>query len=406
MSLASLVRTLPSTHRFLRSIERALRDGCSVWVLLPQGIEHLRLEDLLLQYLEGTGGMSVGLVDLSNAGDCEPFEVLRGIVGDWEDVGEVRILEDLTSYHQAPEVLLVKSLEEIPVSKRADWFMAVDRWTVASRSHPPGQRRKLCIVISADSLPQIPQSDITISVQMWWGIPSSLETRLACRLASREENHTSLWREHLIPSLAGSDLVLGEFLWDTVTERGDKILESLAMYGAERGWSRKDAEEVCRHWKPIPPGESQDFPSRQIYPFWARGWVVYTVEYGGEIHSALLALLEDESEIAHRLWRAQVALLLPIVDSARVNICKQLTQRYGGTWSSWADEWDDALYPELGVIESALRKGPVPESDKQRWLRVVHLVRETRNRLAHYNPISFQEFAEFWERVAPFLRRG
>ena len=144
-------------------------------------------------------------------------------------------------------------------------------------------------------------------------------------------------------------------------------------------------------------------PPEQMLPFWAQGWIVYTPEYGGEIHSALLALLGNEPEIVHRLWRAQAALLLPAVDSARLRVCEQLTQFYGETWTCWGNGWEQSLYPELGAIENAIRKGPIRESEKHRWLKVVHPIRDVRNKVAHYQPILFNEFVEFWERTAPFL---
>jgi hypothetical protein len=398
VGLASQVGSLPSTQRFLRSVEQDLRSGRSVWVLFPQGGEALRLWDLLLHNLEGPGGMIVAPVDLGTVGSYGPFDVLRSVVEDWEDTGIARFLEDLTLCHQAPEVLLLKSLEEIPPPKRNEWLLAVERWAASSLRHSPERRRKLCVVAAAYSVFQngLPKSDVALSVRMWWGVPSALEIHLACRLMSQEETPLSLWREHLIPSLAGNDLTLGEYLWDVVTDPPEALLEKLAQYGAERGWKKQNAEEVCERWKPMPPGKQTE-PSEQMIPFWAQGWIVYTPEYGGEVHSALLALLGNEPEIAHRLWRAQAALLLPAVDSARLRVCEQLTQFYGETWTCWGDGWEQSLYPELGAIEHAIRKGPIGEPEKQRWLKVVHPLRDIRNKVAHYQPILFNEFVEFWE---------
>ncbi|MBC7227473.1 MAG: hypothetical protein H5T61_09580 [Thermoflexales bacterium] len=352
--------------------------------------------------------MVVDIVDLDNVGVSDPFEVFKGMVEPWEDTCSCRVLEDLAgSPNPEPEVLLIQPRAEGPTLDD-QWLLALERWASAAKRYAPSQRRKLCVVVPADSLPRMPQPDITVAVQRWWGIPSALETRLACRLASQEEGPVSLWREHLIPSLAGNDLALGEYLWDIVMGPEDEILAGLAQYGMERGWQKADAEEAYRVWSPLPPGRREIQLPRQVFSLWARGWIVYTPEYGGEIHSALVALLDEQNnqEIAHRLWRAQTPLLLPVVDSVRLNICEQLTQMYGRTWTTWVDGWDDASYPELGVIESALRKGNMRESEKHRWLKVVQLTRLIRNKLAHYTPISFQEFIEFWERATPFLKVG
>lgn len=149
VGMASQVGSLPSTQRFLRSVEQDLRSGRSVWVLFPQGGEALRLWDLLLHNLEGPGGMIVAPVDLGTVGSYGPFDVLRSVVEDWEDTGIARFLEDLTLCHQAPEVLLLKSLEEIPPPKRNEWLLAVERWAASSLRHSPERRRKLCVVAAA-----------------------------------------------------------------------------------------------------------------------------------------------------------------------------------------------------------------------------------------------------------------
>lgn len=410
VNLKSLLAVLPSVRRFLQTTERALRGGHNVWVLLPRGVDPFYFADLFLSYLEGPGRMSVDIVDLTTVGESEPFDVLREIVGRWQDVTTCRFLEDLAgSPVPLPEVLLLKPREETPALDSA-WLVAIERWVVACRHHAPDQRRKLCIVALADALLQVPKSEVTVTVQKWWGIPSALEAQLACRLVAfgEEEGPVSLWREYLIPSLAGNDLMLGEYLWDVVIKSEDEILSALIDYAMRRGWRRKDAEEVVREWRPLRPGGGEGQFSRQMYSFWARGWIVYTLEYGGEIHSALLALLEDEKgrEIAHRLWRAQTSLLLPAIDNVRINLCEQLTRFYGQVWTSWADKQENSLYPELGLIEAALRKGPIPEQERHRWLRIVQIARAIRNKLAHYSPISFQEFAEFWERVTPLLGYG
>lgn len=411
INLTTLLAALPSVQRFLQSIERALRDGHNIWVLLPDGVEPAFVTDILLRHLEGPGGMIIDIVDLDTAGAFEPFEVLKGIVERWEDVRGCQVLEDLVgplrnATTPEPEVLLLKPREG-GLALDSKWLTAIERWALACRRYASQYRRRLCIVASASSLPATPEPNITMAVRRWWGIPSALETQLACRLTSEEEGPVSLWREYLIPSLAGNDLTLGEHLWDAVIEPEDHIVARLAEYGRRRGWRKRDAEEVSDAWRSLPPGKQDALLPRSMFSFWARGWIVYTPEYGGEIHSALVALLEEDNhqEIAHRLWRAQAALLLPVVDSARVSIWEQLTRIYGRACISQSEHQDASPYPELGYIEKVLRESTIRESDKLPWLRAVRLVREIRNKLAHYNSISFGEFVEFWEHVSPLLKR-
>lgn len=379
-------------------------------MLFPKGINHRRFQRVLLSHLERSCETVVAVVDLSGATDLPPFEALKSTLDYYGVDSTVRVLEDLVPCNDTePEVFLVTSFEGLPLPRRQEWVNALDRWAGASTHYPADGRRKICIVTPADSLPDrnFPSPDVTVSVRMWWGIPSALEARLACRLASQERIPVTLWREHLLPSLAGSDLEFGEHLWDLVTEDLEEILEGMAAYGAARGWSRQEAEEVYKRWTPIPPGRGWiPTPPKHSLSFWAQGWIVYTPEYGGEIHSALLALLRHEHEIAHRIWRAQAVLLMPVVDSARLSIYEHLSRRFGIGWLDWRSEREGMSLPELGLMENALRGAPVPKDEKQQWLRVVRMIRRIRNDLAHYTPISFGRFVEFWERVGPILRIG
>ncbi len=404
--LRSCLWDLPSVRQFLRRLGEDLQDGRILWVLLPQGIDPGDFRETLIHHLERNCDLQVEPVDLRPRSD--PFEVLKESLG-WYGAGkQARVLEDLASYDSGPRVLFLRFFENLPVEEKNKWVGIVERWASAIKVHP--SRRLLCIVIPADALPDgyLPQTDIAVSVRMWWGIPSALEVRLACRLAAGyEDGPRSLWRESLIPSVAGNDLELGEALWDVVTDSRDTtgaILEALVAFAGEKGWNESDAAEACRRWKPPLPGEENRFEvSPAILPLWVRGWVVYTPEYGGEVHSALLALLGYEREIVHRVWRAQAALLLPFVDSARLIMYDKIHDRWG--WLNWQDK---GICPELGELENTLRCSALPEPEKQQLVSRVTLLREVRNRLAHYHPLSFAEFTAFWDRITPILgdRRG
>jgi hypothetical protein len=124
---------------------------------------------------------------------------------------------------------------------------------------------------------------------------------------------------------------------------------------------------------------------------------VYTPEYGEEIHSAIVAVQGDNREITHRLWRGQAALLLPLIDRTRMILCEQLSASYGDAWPSLVQNPESGLCAELGAIEVALTTVLTWNSERDRWLRVVKLARHIRNNLAHYEPISYEDFALFWQ---------
>ena len=71
-----------------------------------------------------------------------------------------------------------------------------------------------------------------LSFHWWWGFPSVLEMRLACRLASaqygEDDSDTAQWREYVIPGLVGNDVQLAEQMWQGVL---DKYRSDIERFG-------------------------------------------------------------------------------------------------------------------------------------------------------------------------------
>jgi hypothetical protein len=119
-------------------------------------------------------------------------------------------------------------------------------------------------------------------------------------------------------------------------------------------------------------------------------------------------MLDEQDEIEHRLWRGQVTLLLPMVDSIRFALCERWTARFGDDWPS---RWQPPLAEEeakavkhtpyasgWGHIKSLLLDRSIYELDRERTsLRQVSHAHYVRNSLAHYRPVTFQDFEILWQ---------
>ena len=75
----------------------------------------------------------------------------------------------------------------------------------------------------------------------------------------------------------------------------------------------------------------QEVPS-SLRSIWAGGGLVYTPEYGLELHPAFLAHANHTVEVQKMVWRGQAELLLPLVNEIRLKVCSALTGTYGRDW--------------------------------------------------------------------------
>ncbi len=230
--------------------------------------------------------------------------------------------------------------------------------------------------------------------------------RLLCRGSDSDSAIATQWREHMLSSLAGGDLALVEDLWGADLDLAD-LLPRLSAFGAERGWTAESLRDWgAEEWTANGLMRRYDEvarPPEAGRTLWAQGALYWTPEYGPELHTAALALLGWREELKHRCWRGQAALLLPMLDDLRLQICADLTRRYDRDWPlMWyrtgaAEEAEltaDPFACEWRWLERALSYCPDRQT-KGRWLEAARQARLLRNELAHYRPISFTHFSFF-----------
>jgi hypothetical protein len=187
----------------------------------------------------------------------------------------------------------------------------------------------------------------------------------------------------------------------------DELTHTLYDYALEQGWDAKKEKFAANGWRPAPPLVEPVLRQHSI-TLWNQGWLTHTPENGEELHTALLSVLGKDSEIRHRLWRWQAALLLPLIDSVRVLICERLIASHGEDWPRIAGRTDVDAYAELGALETILKNTPQLEREKGQWLETIMQARLLRNAIAHYTPVDFEDFARFWKlgmKVHQQLRR-
>ena len=123
-------------------------------------------------------------------------------------------------------------------------------------------------------------------------------------------------------------LDLAFVLWENQFETFDEVYKILKSYGEMKSWTKETLQAKLRDWKPLAPGVQPSVEKNEKnMELLGEQITLYTPEYGEEISSAGLAILENDQEILHRIWRAQAELVLPLIDDTRIKVSRILEKR-------------------------------------------------------------------------------
>ena len=406
---------MPSIQQFIDSLIEQIADGRSMFIGLPDTLDPTTI---WMHLQEGLYRREFLCAELLVENHTDPAQSFVNLLADsfevaWENVDTARTLHNLrhglAKQARAPNLIYLYGLDQ--TANWAEWLSLVLQWSNETKMLvDSGQlsRRKafsaLCVMVPMRCLPYLRNTELYLSMAWWWGIPSTLETQLLCRLAEQDSSTTSInrWREHVLPALANGDVGLIEYLWNFASELdGTGTLPMLKQFGIQRGWNYAQLTNWNLH----------EFQSAKIdyhpvqgapdgwHAAWAAGMLTWTIEYGLEVHSAALATMDNRDALLHRLWRGQATLLLPLLDQARLTLCNYLTRRYGQDWpryhSAGSPEADRAVTDNPMACEwghLVLLLGCEPLRHERVWQSMAKGARDARNLIAHYEPVTFQVY--------------
>ena len=410
MNLEQLAYSLPSTQSFVHAITDDGDNGVKV-VLLPDNISREMVGRLVRNRI---GTLKLAISRLFDPGESSPVSAsAKAMNATWPSPRTLRTVHNLLRCEDLPDILYVHR-----IGPRLAWAEFIESWAREYRRLQNAGNTaipSLCVIAKLRDFDfDLPEPRPGLTFHWWWGFPSMVEVRLSCRIASeqfgRDDPATSRWREYVLPGLVGSDVQLAEHMWGKVLGGTDQAMRGLAQY-----WDRlehttvsdsiDDAIEIVKANRGT-YGVGQQLP-HNLRRLWAGGGVVYTREYGLEVHPALLAHRERWTSAEHMLWRGQSELLLPIVNEIRLKVCQDFTETYGSDWPvKWVPphfEHDieevsrSPLGTELSHVNYLLQNLGVRNHRhdlyQKRFLGDLVLTAKTvRNEIAHYNPISCQDF--------------
>ena len=427
MDLEGLVYSLPSAKDFIDSIADTIVYSPEVGALvliLPDNLSREMVGRLIRNRVETFGTKrSLSVKELFDPPETIPAIASAYAMGaDWPSSRTRKNVTNLLQLDGLPDVLYVHRIASGDSRVKQQWSAFIEEW--AREAHALKRDRvrgipSLCVIAKLRDFDfELPGSNAGLSTFWWWGFPSVLEMKLACRLANEKDDFGSKaaqrWREYVIPNLIVGDVQLGERIWDDVTEDVAYLMQELVEY-----WESLDHPDLVESVDEVidlinsesyTPGDSHELP-KNLWRLWAGGGLAYTPEFGIEVHPALLAYKGRQLDVEHMMWRGQSEFLLPMVNDIRLRVCQEMTATYGRDWpTKWrlpGNEYEieevrrNPFGTELGHLDQLLRHegrfSDKHELDGKRHLsNLILQAKNIRNQIAHYNLVPFGDYEKLF----------
>lgn len=398
---------MPGVLRFVDDLWDGIQQGHSGIVVTNSAMQAGGLWHVL-DHRRGASELDIVSLDAAEMKGASPCQALAGSLSiALPPAGRDRVAW-LLQCGQLPEVMLVHGLDSLPEEERQAWLGLFVDWSKAasqssSRLDPLRRLWGIVVLRQGDVLPD---PDVWLDIHWWPPRLSLLEMHLLCR-TENDESALGLWRESVLPALAGTDVELLEALWDVVDKEIDVIWARLFSVARQRQWTQErlakwGALELLQKPHFIPFGAVGDVDMANKHrALWAERIIVESPEYGGQVSSAALAVLGRRDIVHFRLWRGQVAQILPALEALRLEICQALTSHWGRDWPlRWrespaedkrANIKDNPMMTGWGHLQILLSDVEDLAEMKYLWPMVAR-ARSMRNRLAHCLPASYADY--------------
>lgn len=352
---------LPGPRTFVERVVADLRQGKNVLIGLPKYFPP-QLGDAVREVLDHDGMFRWRTHH--DVGDHEPVEFLSSrYATDLElselfDPGDLANSDDFVGH--------VIWIDELTQGSSEKWKIFATEYSRRVRNRLDTERGLVCIVVCGEPRQHFPPSDIALSVHFLQDTWSEMDLMGWLYQHVQTNAHVSALELRLRMAL-GVELLRFDPLM-----ANDVAGLPLATLVEPREWLKSVASD--RGWL---EGEAPD---------WHAGTCAYIA--GKRVdHSALLALDDRASALlASCVWRAQLAVLFPLIEEVRIRILEEYRDRllvpYEAQWGI-VERIEDL---EIGHVLHQLgnRIGP----KEQRQLR---LLKNARNKLAHHSPLPIEE---------------
>ena len=352
--------SLPGPSSFVENIENSLRDGSNVIVKfpidIPEGLEHELRKRLYSQFIWNH-------IDVSDS-SLNPLAFLHQKIS--PDVSALKIsniaeLADNTSFQG--RLIWVENIDN---EMWSEWSTFLRAYSDACRNVDLVNRTVFIVLLSKGAITSKITKEVALVSYDFRGVVDMLDLFvLALQEApagNKDREHRALLA-HTVAQVAQWDTFLAGELLALPLEEALSPENILRQYALVRGWT----SETPSCWE---NGTQDGAPEKPV------------------VHSALLEIRGDSRIVRQRIWAAQAAVLLPLVEEQRISLISK-NSRYLNLPIKTDDgrQIEDPLDLDIGQLAWHLDR-----RDKPKVLRKkVRRLRLVRNKLAHMEPLKPNE---------------
>jgi hypothetical protein len=193
-------------------------------------------------------------------------------------------------------------VKAIDATVLGNWKRFITEYEQACRSMSLVDRTLFCIELVGDVALDPPPEDLCLARHALKSYVDDLDMLLYTSILYRNHRIPDLYRHvciSVVAKIAAYDPVVADHLEEDQFLRHGDPKPTLLAIGKQRGWNLDVASE------------EKDF--------WWKG-MLDLVSGEGKIHSAVLALKNNDHEIRRRIWSGQVGVLLPFVEERRRDV--------------------------------------------------------------------------------------
>jgi len=347
--------SLPGPFALLEQCEEVLREGSSLVLRFP-----LRVPERLAAQLRTRTEEFLAWTPVAPRAEPEPERQICATLHAPPPGIRSPSVYDLFALPEFAGHLFFAEIDKAEVWET--WRGFLDRFADASRSVPIIERSLVVVALCGAPVRVDAPAGVALKTLDFRGIVDEIDLLLLAHQRLRARRLPRRGRALLsgtIARLGMSDLELVDRLIEEPTERVLEPWPVLMELARERGWN--DHTE--------------------------RSWAYGTVDaYEGEdqVQSALLAGCGESRTLARRLWAAQAAVLLPVIEQGRASLVRKVRGRLRFPIQTAHGEIADPQDLELAHLAYQIDR-PGTES---RLRRSVRRLRRARNHLAHLEPLE------------------
>lgn len=292
--------------------------------------------------------------------DLDPLALLRQqICTDTEasDVGSIAVLAVTTSFQG--RLIWVESIER---GAWSEWSIILRAYSDASRNVDLLNRTVFIVLLSGEVVADEAPEEVALVYCDYRGVVDTLDLFAFALWRTLPSVHCREHRAllaHTVAQVAQWDSALAEQLLGLPLNEALNPADILRQYAQDRGWTAETP----------------------------RCWEMGTVDGPAErptVHSALLEVSGASRLVRQRVWAAQAAVLLPLVEERRVG----LVTRYGRYLNLPIEaedgrRIDDPFDLDVGQLAWYLDRAGKPQVLRKQLRRLRHV----RNKLAHMEPL-------------------